>query len=728
MLGQILDGRYEILEKIGEGAFGETYLAQDHKRPSHPQCVVKRLRSDIPSQYHQRVIEFFHQEAAVLEKLGEHPQIPQLLAHFAIDDRLVIVQEYILGTSLRAEIVPGKPLSEEAVMSILQDILPVLAFVHRKNVVHRDIKPENIIRQPDGKLVLIDFGAVKELGTLIATAEGGLKTSIVIGTTGYMPSEQIKGRPQLASDVYAVGMMAIEALTGIPAPALPEDSQTGEVIWRDRAQISDRFAWVLESMVRERHTSRYPSAIEALEALNQVFVDSSSSAPVSSSTVTQSSPITIASATGSRLAPTQMSNTSSRSPRISPQLSRTGLRSAFPKVLMASLLVTFGVVAGRSIGLFQSVELNTFDHLLRWRPSEPVDDRLFIVTIDEADRQTYGEEVAGIGRVSISDRYLNQLLQKLNQEHAVLIGLDLYRDFPVDPNQAELAREFQQNPNVITVCKTKALGGDSIAPPPDAVADRIGFSDFVVDSDDVLRRHLLAATSEMIDPDAPCTAPYAFSTLLAFRYLQIQGLAPDFTSEGNLQLGNTIFMRLQPGTGAYERVDAQGNQVLLNYRSAPTPARQATLRDVLSGRTNPAFIRNRIVLVGVTADSAGDIWRTPLDDNMPGVVVQAHMLSQILSAVTNRRPLIWAWSSWVETLWIGVWSVIGGVLGWYFRSPLKLGLTLILASGVLIGICWGVMTQAGWIPLVPPLIGLLLASGIMIVYFRSHIQSSTEAK
>jgi eukaryotic-like serine/threonine-protein kinase len=207
----------------------------------------------------------------VLERLGRHPQIPQLLAHFAIDQELFIVQDYVEGHSLRQEIRPGRRLNEDHVVRFLYDILEILVFVHDNGVIHRDIKPENIMRRSDGKLVLIDFGAVKEFSTMAINPVGQVATSVVIGTMGYMPTEQAKGKPRLCSDVYAVGMIAIEALTGVYPLSLPEDPYTGDIIWRDQVEIDERFADILQTMVRDRYAQRYPSAREALQALTQAI-------------------------------------------------------------------------------------------------------------------------------------------------------------------------------------------------------------------------------------------------------------------------------------------------------------------------------------------------------------------------------------------------------------------------------------------------------------------------
>ena len=261
-----LVGRYEITKTLGGGGFAITYLARDIMQPSKPLCVVKQLR---PNRTHPRVIDFFNKEAAILEKLGKHPQIPQLLAHFEENDNLYIVQEYIQGHDLSQEISPGKRLSEAYVSKLLKDVLEVLSFVHQYGVIHRDIKPQNLMRRrEDGKIFMIDFGAVKELGSLMLNSQGEIKSSVVIGTPGFMPNEQGLGKPCLASDVYAIGMTAIQALTGLQPFELEENPQTGEVIWLEQAQVSQHLAEVITKMVRRHHSLRYSSATDALQAVN----------------------------------------------------------------------------------------------------------------------------------------------------------------------------------------------------------------------------------------------------------------------------------------------------------------------------------------------------------------------------------------------------------------------------------------------------------------------------
>jgi formylglycine-generating enzyme required for sulfatase activity/predicted Ser/Thr protein kinase len=260
-----LAGRYEIIRQLGGGGFAVTFLARDTLQPSKPLCVVKQLR---PNQSNPRVVEFFEKEATILEKLGQHPQIPHLLAHFSENGNLYIVQEFIEGQDLSQEIIPGRRLSEDYATKLLQDVLEVLSFIHSKGVVHRDIKPHNLMRRhEDGQIFLIDFGAVKELGSLMVNTQGEVYSSVVIGTSGYMASEQKNGRPCLGSDVYALGMTIIQALTGVVPSQLQEDPLTGEIIWRNQAQVSDHLAEVLTNMVRRHFSLRYSQAGEALQAL-----------------------------------------------------------------------------------------------------------------------------------------------------------------------------------------------------------------------------------------------------------------------------------------------------------------------------------------------------------------------------------------------------------------------------------------------------------------------------
>ncbi|MFN6487168.1 MAG: protein kinase domain-containing protein [Nostoc sp. DedQUE03] len=278
-----LRNRFEIVKHLGSGGSGDTYLALDLDLPGQPHCVVKHFH---PKDSNPAVIpiakKLFDREAEVLYQLGnDHDQIPRLFAHFDEDGDFYLVQEFIDGHSLTQEIVPGQRLNENTVLNLLKEILEVLAFVHQHDIIHRDIKPQNLMRRySDQKIVLIDFGSIKKVGAL------GAGLTIAVGTPGYMPSEQAKGKPKLCSDIYAVGMIGIQALTGLIPEQLQEDPNTGEVLWRDQAQVSDALANILDTMVRDRYNQRYQSATEALEALSSVLKlsQSSESAAISQNT------------------------------------------------------------------------------------------------------------------------------------------------------------------------------------------------------------------------------------------------------------------------------------------------------------------------------------------------------------------------------------------------------------------------------------------------------------
>lgn len=268
--GTILRNRYKILGELGSGGFGETYLAQDLDLPGQPQCVVKHLKTHPASTELPIVRRLFDSEAETLHQLGrECNRIPQLFAYFEKRGQFYLVQEFVAGEDLSGELTDGKKLGEFYVRRLLQDILEVVDVAHQHRVIHRDIKPANLIRrQEDGKIVLIDFGAVKQVGTTIVNASGQTRVSIAIGTLGYMPSEQAIGKPKLCSDIYAVGTIGIQALTGMNPINLPDDPNTGEVVWRDRATVSDELADILDRMVRQNWVDRYKNAAEVLEQLN----------------------------------------------------------------------------------------------------------------------------------------------------------------------------------------------------------------------------------------------------------------------------------------------------------------------------------------------------------------------------------------------------------------------------------------------------------------------------
>ncbi len=403
-------------------------------------------------------------------------------------------------------------------------------------------------------------------------------------------------------------------------------------------------------------------------------------------------------------------------------------------LLIASLLVGTLVMGVRYLGMLQPWELQSYDHLMQLRsPDEKPDSRLLIVTIDEADIQYQTQQKMNL-RWSLSDQAFNQLLQKLDSYQPKAIGLDIYHDFPFDRKYPELTRRFQQDDRLFAVCKVAATfdAQDGVPPPPEVPIQRQSFSDFVADEGDIARRQLIHLTPPT---KSPCVAEYSFNFQLAQHYLNAQGIIWKINSNKNLQINDVEFKQLKSHTSGYQKFDASGYQILLNYRSLLSPqkiARQVALKDILSDQIKPELIeslKHRIVLIGVTASSSSDYWKTPYSNNaadndrqIPGVFVQAHTISQILSAVLDKRPLLWWWSGWMETLWVWGWSLLGGIISWKIQQPVYLGLAIAISLYAIFSICFGLFTLAGWIPLIPSALALIASAIVLKILPRPRIK------
>ncbi|HHP7231368.1 MAG TPA: tetratricopeptide repeat protein [Xenococcaceae cyanobacterium] len=275
MSDELIGGRYQVVECLRTTSFCKTFLAKDTQLPGNPRCIVKKLQ---PQSSEEFILDtarrLFGNEAKVLYKLSDHPQIPRLLAHLEVEEQFYLVQEFVEGQDLSQDerFKDGNCWSEAEVKLFLKDVLEILAFVHQNNVIHRDIKPSNIIRRSnDGKMVLIDFGAVKEITNMTLTEGQGNLLTVAVGTPGYMSSEQQRGDPRLNSDIYALGMTAIQALTGFHPDLLPRDRDTGEINWRDRApNCSQALADIIDRMARNDFTQRYQNVNEVIEDLQRL--------------------------------------------------------------------------------------------------------------------------------------------------------------------------------------------------------------------------------------------------------------------------------------------------------------------------------------------------------------------------------------------------------------------------------------------------------------------------
>lgn len=394
-------------------------------------------------------------------------------------------------------------------------------------------------------------------------------------------------------------------------------------------------------------------------------------------------------------------------------------------VAIASLAATGLVLATRAGGILQSMELGLYDQQFRLRPDAEVDDRILVVGITETDIQSRQEW-------PITDKTVTELLQALEQAKPRVIGLDLFRDVPINPGHQALTNYMARSDRLMAVCKMSSPDNPGVAPPAGLPATQIGFSDVVVDGGGILRRSLLLASpppfNGQLPQEHPCNTPDTQLASLSFQvvlaYLTAENIPITQTDTGNIQLGNTVLKRLQPSSGGYHGINAQGYQIMLNYRSAQSPVPVVSLSDVLSGQVSPDRISDRIVLVGYTTPQAKDDFYTPysagLQDSqkMPGVLVHAQAASQLLSAVFDQRPLIWSWPAEGEAIWIFMWSLGGAILAWYVRRPARFLLGALVLVVSLYGLTYGALLLGGWIPLAPPLLSLGLATGGVLLLDR----------
>ena len=285
-LDGLLDGRYQVLQILSSGAWGQTFLAQDTRRPSQPECIIQRITPlGSHPDYHTALRHLFVREAATLESLGGHDQLPQLLACFEDEQGFYLVQESVEGEPLTHQLHSNRPWSKEHVIQLLLNCLEPLAFVHRHCCRHGDLRPDHMIRRSsDGQWVLTHFGSVREIHLSLMTLSGCSTQAIVPNDQGYQAPEQVQGLPCLASDIYALGLIGIQALTGLHPSQFQKDPKTGELLWRSfwhslcvgiDAEQSQGLVTILERMIKPDCTQRYSSAIEALQALQSLLAGGS---------------------------------------------------------------------------------------------------------------------------------------------------------------------------------------------------------------------------------------------------------------------------------------------------------------------------------------------------------------------------------------------------------------------------------------------------------------------
>ncbi|MDY6805483.1 MAG: CHASE2 domain-containing protein [Cyanobacteriota bacterium] len=419
-------------------------------------------------------------------------------------------------------------------------------------------------------------------------------------------------------------------------------------------------------------------------------------------------------------------------------------------VLLASFIGSGVVTATRQFGWWHRWELKAYDLLMPQRLlREEPDKRLLLITVDNKDvnSQPKGDR----GGASLSDEYFQQLLEQLMPYEPRAIGSLIYRENPVGENNSELAN-LMQSGLLFGICKYGSGDSQGISAPPEIPENRQGYSNVLQDSDGIIRRHLLAVGS----PE-PCQEQLALSFQLAIRYLADEGITPVIWKD-YIKLGDVPFITLEKSSGGYHNIDARGHQVMVNYRNSEEIAKTLTLRQVLRGDFDGELVRDRIVLIGTTdPDFNNHRWLTPYSGSewpileFTGVEVQAHMISQILSAVLDDRPLIGWWSDFGENLWIWWWSLLGATIPWRFNKLNQGGLAakadsrmaaaclalarkgqqlfgiwpplpLVLAQGGVIGVLYGscllLLTGGTWVPLLPSAFASVIGGGIAIVWIN----------
>ncbi|MCC5898882.1 MAG: CHASE2 domain-containing protein [Phormidium sp. BM_Day4_Bin.17] len=399
-------------------------------------------------------------------------------------------------------------------------------------------------------------------------------------------------------------------------------------------------------------------------------------------------------------------------------------------VLVASVLVTSLVMGGRSLGWLEQSELNAYDHLLRSRPAETMDERLLLVEITDEDIESQPESERG--NASLSERTLEELLETLQRYEPNVIGLRLRRDQEAETEQLA---SLLQSPNFFAICRHEVhdtvdsnqtpLFREGFAPPPETPNDQVGFSNTPRVTDDKNRRQYFA----FLTPFNDCPTQYSLDFMLARHYLLSRGIELKLEHKTQKQnFGDRSFRVLQSQSGGYHNLNDSGYQIMLNYRVHSKPFYTLNVSEILSRNFDPSWIEDKIILIGTNApiEHRNHDVSTPYSQQrrVSSLEVRGHMVSQIISAALDNRPIIWWWSNPVEVFWILLWSIIGGLLPLRWHSPLQLGGFISLSLALLYGICWILFLQGGWIPLIPPALGLMVTSFTIVVILSKQKNNS----
>ena len=388
------------------------------------------------------------------------------------------------------------------------------------------------------------------------------------------------------------------------------------------------------------------------------------------------------------------------------------------------------IIAANSAGLFQLLEWATLDLFFRLRPRETVESRIVLVRVDESD-------VTEVGQWPMPDEVLAQLLENIKQQQPRVIAMDLYRNFPVQPGYERLKEIFETTPNLIGI--EKVVGAQVKPPPVLEELDRVAIADMVLDADGKIRRSLL---SVMTDDE---TMKLSLSARVSLMYLEAEGitLEPSETNPHELKLGQARFIPLKGNEGGYVRADTGGYQIFLNYRGTEENFQIISMRDLLHNRIPPDLMRDRIVVLGVSAESMNDLFLTPYSADgttltrMPGIVIHANAISQILSAALDGRPFIQVWPHYFRWFWITIWSLAGATVSYSilqaraFRlNPslrwIVMGLWIGLgSSGLFLG-GYLAFLKSWWIPIVSEILAFTISAIAIAAYYSWGVQRDSQ--
>ncbi len=361
-------------------------------------------------------------------------------------------------------------------------------------------------------------------------------------------------------------------------------------------------------------------------------------------------------------------------------------------------VVSLATLALRATGFLQPIEWLMGDRFFQWRPLPPVSDRVTVVEIDDAD-------LKAVGRYPISDDTLAQAIGLLQKHQPRRIGIDLYRDLPIHTGREQLSEALLSG-NIIGIEKAVA---PTIGPPPELVdSRRVGFADQIVDGDGKVRRALLSIRSQKPP------SRYSFALRLALDDLEQEGILPETLGKG-MKLGQAEIAPFSSSDGNYIQAETGGYQILLNFYGTKERFPTISLRHLLVNQFDPALVRDRIVLIGYTADSVNDLFQTPygslqrVGQYMPGVVLHANIIQQIVGGAKGEQVLLRSWPEPGEWLWISLWTGLGTAIAWRLgsRSLWLNGAVVVVAVLMLVGLGYGLFCWGWVVPVVPCALGLL---------------------